>query len=178
LKKGRISSNPVYQTLESEMAVSSASAKVTPEAQLRSLIAKFGPEDQRLIRSVRSAMRKRLPTANELIYDYNTFFVIGYSPSEHGIESIASIAARADGVRLYLMNGPQLPDPKKLLVGSAKQVRFIHVEAASRLKHPDVEALIAAAIEHASVPLPSKGLGRLVTKASAATKRPRRKPAK
>lgn len=153
------------------MAAKTVSTKVTPEAQLRALIGKFDPEEQRLIRSVRSAVRKRLPAANELIYDYRTFFVIGYSPTENGIESIVSLAARPDGVRLYFMNGPKLPDPKKLLSGSAKQVRFIQVETASRLKHPDVEALIAATIKLASVPLPSKGRGKLVTKTSAAKRR-------
>ena len=134
------------------------------EAQLRSLIKKLDPKNQRLIRSVRSAVRKRLPTANELVYDYGTSLVIAYSPSDRGIEGIVSIAARTDGVRLYLMNGPRLPDPKKLLMGTGKQVRFIPVEAARRLKHPDVEALIAAAIGRASVQLPAKGSGRLVIK--------------
>jgi hypothetical protein len=160
------------------MAAKSVAAKVTPEAQLRSLIGKFDPKDQQLIRSVRSAVRKRFPTANELIYDYRTFFVIGYSPTENGIESIVSLAARPDGMRLYFMNGPKLPDPKKLLMGSAKQVRFIPVEAASRLKHPDVEALIAATIDLASIRLATKGSGRLITKTSAAKPRPSRKPAK
>ena len=160
------------------MATKSVGAKVTPEAQLRSLIAMFGPKDQRLIRAVRSAVRKRFPTANELIYDYRTFFVLGYSPSENGIESIVSIAARPDGVRLYFLNGPKLPDPKKLLMGSAKQVRFVQVEAASRIKHPDVEALIVAAIELSKIPLASKGSGRLVTKTSSAKPKPGRKKKK
>lgn len=159
------------------MAIKSAGSKVTPETQLRSLIEKFDPKTQRLIRSIRSAVRKRLPTANELIYDYRSFFVIGYSPSEHGIEGILTIAARPDGMRLYFAHGPQLPDPKKLLMGSGKQTRFIQLESASRLKHPDVEALIAATIKLASVPLASKGRGKLVTKTSAATKRPRRRAA-
>ncbi len=147
----------------------------TPEAQLRSLIGKFDAKRQRLIRSVRSAMRKRLPTANELVYDYRTFFVIGYSPTDRGIESVMSIAARGDGVRLYFLHGPELPDPKKLLLGSGKQTRFIPVESASRLKHPDVEALIAAAIAKTSKPLASKGRGTVVTKTSAAKKRTPRK---
>ena len=159
------------------MAVKSVEAKLTPEAQLKSLIEKLDPKHQQLFRSVRSAVRKRLPTANELVYDYGFSLVISYSPTEQGIEGILSIATRDGGVRLYLTNGPKLPDPKKLLIGSAKQVRYIPVEAASRLKHPDVEALIAAAIDRASVPLPSKGGGKLITKTSAANKRPRRKPA-
>lgn len=146
------------------MAVSSVDAKSTPEAQLRSLIEKFDPKDQRLIRSIRSAVRKRLPTANELVYDYNTFFVIGYSPTEHPTDGIVSLAARPDGVRLYFMQGPQLPDPKKLLEGSGKQARFIRVEAASQLADPDVEALIAAVIDRAGAPLPSEGRGRIVVR--------------
>ena len=157
------------------MAVSSVGAKGTPEAQLKSLIEKFDPKYQRFIRSVRSAVRKRLPTANELVYDYNTFFVIGYSPTDRPTEGIVSIAARADGMRLYLMQGPQLPDPKKLLMGSGKQTRFIRVEAARQLAHPDVEALIAAAIDQARTSLPSKGRGALIIRSVAAKKRPRRK---
>ena len=160
------------------MAVSPVGAKDTPEAQLRSLIEKFAPKDQKLIRSVRSAVRRRFPTANELVYDYNTFFVIGYSPTDRPTEGIVSIAARAEGVRLYLMQGPQLPDPKKLLMGSGKQTRFIRVEAARQLAHPDVEALIAAAIDQAGVPLPSKGRGRLVIRTFGGKRRPRRRLAK
>jgi hypothetical protein len=119
-----------------------------------------------------------LPTANELAYDYNSFFVIAYSPTDRAIDGILSFAARADGVRLYFMNGPQLPDPMTLLLGSGKQTRFIRVEAARQLAHPDVEALIAAAIDHAGVPLPSKGKGKLIIRASAAKQRPPRRPTK
>jgi hypothetical protein len=122
-------------------------------------------------------VRKRLPAANELVYDYGFSLVIAYSPTEQGIEGIVSISARADGVSLYFMNGPKLPDPKKLLIGSAKQVRFIPVESASRLKHPDVEALIAAAIDLAGVPLASKGSGKVVSKIAAAKKKASRKSA-
>jgi hypothetical protein len=153
------------------MAVKSAGAPVTPEAQLEFLIDKFEAKDQKLIRSVRSALRKRLPAANELVYDYGFSLVIAYSPTEQGIEGIVSTSARADGVSLYFTNGPKLPDPNKLLMGSAKMVRFIPVESVSRLKHPDVEALIAAAIDAATVPLPSKGSGKLIIKTFGAKKK-------
>src|SRR6202046_277668 len=150
------------------MAVNPVSANGPPEAQLRSLIENIDPKDQRLIPSVRSVMRKQLPTANELVYDYRTSVVIGYSPTHHGIDAIVAIAGRADGVSLYFNQGKNLPDPKKLLMGSGKQTRFIQVEAASELAHPDVEALIAAAIDLATVPLASKGCGTLIIKSTAA----------
>jgi hypothetical protein len=154
------------------------STKRTPEAQLRSYINRSDPKDQKLFRSVRAALRKRFPTANELAYDYNSFFVIAYSPTDRGIDGIVSFAARADGARLYLMHGPQLLDPKKLLLGSGKQARYVRVETARQLAHPDVEALIVAAIDHARVPLPSKGKGRLIIRTAATKQRSRRRPTK
>ncbi len=159
------------------MAVKTDSKTPAPEAQLRSFNGRFDPKHQKFIRSVRAALRKRFATANELAYDYSSFFVIAYSPTEQGIDGIVSIAARADGVDLYFSHGPQLPDPKKLLQGSGKQVRFVRLETARQLAHPDVKALIAAAIDYASVPLPSKGKGSLIIKTNktvAAKKRPRR----
>lgn len=142
--------------------------KPTPEAQLRSFIDRLDPEDQALFRSVRAAVRKRFPTANELAYDYSHSVVLGYSPTEHGIDGIVSIATRADGLRLYFNQGPQLPDPQRLLLGKGKQARYVRVDAASQLAHPDVEALIVAAIDRAAVPLPSSGKGRLFIRGAAA----------
>ena len=153
----------------------------TPETQLRSFIDRLDPKNQQVFRSVRSAVRKRFPTANELAYDYSSFVVIAYSPTEQGIDGILSIAGRADGVDLYFTRGPQLPDPKKLLRGSGKQVRFIRLESARQLVHPDVKALVQAAVEQASVPFPSRGKGKLIIKTNkmlAAKKRPRPRPAK
>ncbi len=160
------------------MTVKPDSKKPTPEAQLRSFIDRFDPKDQKLFRSVRAAVRKRFPTANELAYDYNHSVVIGYSPTDRGIDGIVSIALLVDGVRLYFMHGPQLPDPKRLLLGSGKQVRFVQVKSASELAHADVEALIAAASDLASVPLPSNEKGSLIIKSDAAKKQPRQRPTK
>ena len=152
--------------------------ELSPEAELRSFISRFDPKEQKAFRSVRAAVRKRFPTLNELAYDYPDSVVIGYSPTDRGIEAIVAISARADGVFLYLSHGPQLPDPKKLLQGSGKKTRFIRVDAAGQLGHPDVEALIVAAIDHATVPLPSNGKGKLIIQSSASRRRPRPKSTK
>jgi hypothetical protein len=146
--------------------------------QLRAFIDKFGPADQQLIRAVRSAVRKRLPTANELVWDNYNFFVIGYSPTERPTDSILSIAARANGVGLCFIQGARLPDPKGLLLGSGSQTRFIRLESASRLSHPDVEALIEAAIAGATKPFPANGRGKLVIRSIATKQRPRQRPSK
>ena len=143
--------------------------------QFRSFIEKFDAKDQRLIRAVRSAMRRRFPTANELVYDNYNFFVIGYSPSERPSDAIFSIAARASAVSLCFLHGAKLPDPKKLLQGAGTQTRFIRLESADRLAHPDVEALVATAIARAKTPLPVRGRGQLIIRSISAKQQPRRR---
>jgi hypothetical protein len=158
------------------MAASPASD--TPEARLQSLFGKFDAGEQALIGSIRSALRQRLPAANELVYDYGTFFVIAYSATEQPTQGIVSLAARPDGVRLYFMNGPGLPDPRRLLQGKGKQARFLVLDSAARVAHPEVEALIAAAIGHAAAPLPPGGRGSLFIRTFGGKQVPRPKPAK
>jgi hypothetical protein len=150
----------------------------SPETQLAAFIEKFDPKDQRLIRAVRAAVRKRIPTAHELVYDNYNFFVIGYSPTERPSDAIVSIAARANGVGLCFLQGASLPDPNKLLLGSGSQNRFIRMESASRLVEPEVEALVTAAIARARKPLPTSGRGKLVIRSISAKQQPRRRPAK
>ncbi|MDT4966900.1 MAG: hypothetical protein QOJ64_1637 [Acidobacteriota bacterium] len=160
------------------MTVKPESRKPTPEGELRAYVDKLDPKNQKLFRSVRAAVRKRFPTANELAYDYSQALVIGYAPADRGIDSIVAIRACATGVSLYFSQGPQLPDPKRLLRGSGKQTRFIQVEAASQLASPDVEALIAATIDQARIKLPSKGKGSLIIKSEGAKKPQRGRPSK
>jgi hypothetical protein len=170
----RIRSESAAHDGENVMASESGSKNRTPEAQLRSYIGKLDPKIQKVFRSVRAAVRKRIPTANELAYDYGNALVIGYSPADRGIDAIVAIRACATGVFLYFSQGPQLPDPKRLLRGSGKQTRFIQVQAASQLAHPDVETLIAATIAQARIPLPSNGKGSLIIKSNDAKKPPRK----
>ena len=160
------------------MAVKPDGSKLAPEAELQSYIDRLDPKDQKLLRSIRAAVRKRFPTAHELAYDYSSHVVIAYSSTDRAIDAILAIDGRADGVRLYFMHGPQLPDPKKLLQGQGSQVRFVQVEAASQLAHPEVKALIAAAVDKATAPLPANGKGGLIIKLTAAKKRSQGKPTK
>lgn len=160
------------------MPAKSHSANPTPEAQLRACIDRLDPKTQKLFRSVRAAVRKRFPTANELAYDYGSAIVIGYAPGDRGIDAIVAIRASDAGVSLYFNQGPKLPDPKGLLRGSGKQTRFIEVGSARQLSHPDVESLLAATTDQAKIPLPSTGKGSLIIKSDGKKKRPRRKSKK
>jgi len=145
------------------------------EAQLESFIEKFDPGNQSLIRSIRRAMRKLLPTANELVYDNYNFFVIGYSPTERPSDTIVSIAAAANGVGLSFYRGATLADPHKILLGSGAQNRFIRLPSVDVLSRPEVLALIKAAATGANAALPASGKGKLIIRSITAKQRPRRK---
>jgi hypothetical protein len=150
-----------------------AQQKVSAEAQLRAFIGKFDPKNQALIRAVRRAMRKRLPTATEMVYDNYNFFVIGYSPTDRPSEAVFSIAAYAKGVSLCFLQGARLADPDKLLRGSGSQTRAMPIASAADLDASGVKRLMAAALAQAK-PMPTSGRGKLVIRSISKKQRPRR----
>lgn len=146
----------------------------TPEQQLATFIGKFDSKNAALIRSVRKILRKRMPSANELVYDNYNFFVIGYCPSERPSDCIVSIAAAANGVGLSFYHGATLPDPHKLLLGSGVQNRFLRIDSPAIFTRPEIAALIAAAIAQSKTPLPTSGRGKLIIRSISRKQRPRR----
>jgi len=146
----------------------------SPAAELAGFIAKFDPAIAKRIRACRRTLRKRFPTAHELVYDNYNFLAIGFCSSERASDCIVSLAAQAKGVALSFYYGATLPDPHKLLQGSGNQNRFIRLESAAALLKPQVQQLLRAAVAQAKVPLPAAGRGRTIIKSISAKQRPRR----
>lgn len=136
------------------------------EQQLAGLIAKLQPGNQRLIKSLRKALRKRFPTVNELAYDYPNALVISYSPNQRGSDGIMAMSAGANGIRLFFNQGVSLPDPHGILLGDGRQTRYIQIEASKVLLRPEVESLLTAAVSKATIPLARSGSGELIIKSS------------
>lgn len=149
----------VKSKIETPVAAQPAAERRSAEAHLRTIIAKFAPDSLRLISAVRKALRKRLPTSHELIYEYRSWLVVSFSPSEQGFEGVFGIRADADGVQLYFNRGKELPDPEKLLRGSASLVRYIDLENAATLTRPAVVKLAEEAIARNTVPFATEGDG-------------------
>ena len=126
---------------------------------------------------MRRSLRKRLPTAHEVVYEYHNLgaVVISFSPNEHGYEGVLAIRASANGVKLYFNRGKELSDPEKLLQGSGKQTRSIDVEGASTLARPAVARLIEEAIARNRVPFSRGGRGSVVIRSASAKQGRRRK---
>ena len=148
---------------------------------MRTLIAKFAAAHLRLVSAMRRSLRKRLPTAHEVVYEYDNLgaVVISFSPNDHGYEGVLGIRADADSVKLYFNRGKELPDPERLLQGSAN-ARGIDMEGASTLARPAVARLIDEAIARNRVPFARAGRGWVVIRSASAkqpAKRRRRRPA-
>ena len=171
VKKEPSGRHSVQVKVEVPASTQSAVERRAPEAELRALIDRFTPAHLRLISAVRRWLQKRLPTANELVYEYRDCFVISYSPNEHGYEGVLAVRASADGIKLYFNSGKVLPDPGKLLHGSGKQTRWMHLEGASTLARPDVVCLIDAALAQNRVPFALSGRGSVVIRSTVAKQR-------
>ena len=142
--------------------------------QVEGFIDKFEPPMAKRIREVRAALRKRFPTAIEMVYDNYNFFVIGYGPTERASEYIVSLAANSKGVGLSFNHGADLPDPHGILQGSGSQNRFVRlVDGAKTLVDPHVAEAIDASVAIADVPF-QKEKGYTVVKSISAKQRPRR----
>jgi hypothetical protein len=146
----------------------------SPAKQLAAFISKFDPKIAKQIRDCRAILRKRFPTAFEIVYDNYNFFVIGYCSTERPKDCIASLAANSKGVGLSFYWGATLPDPHHLLQGSGTQNRFVRLPTPATLNDPQVAALITAAAAQGKVPLPASGPGVTIIKSISAKQRPRR----
>jgi hypothetical protein len=174
VKKEASGGRSVQLAVEVPGSTQSAVARRSAEAQVRTLIAKVAPAHLQLIGATRRRLRKRLPTAYEVVYEYRDCFVISYSPNERGYEGVLAIRASENGVRLYFNRGKELPDPLKLLQGSGSQTRWIPLEGASPLARPEVVRLIDEAIARNRVPFASAGRGSVVLRSASAKQRRRR----
>ena len=99
----------------------------SPAKQLAGFLAKFDPPVARLVRSARSSLRKRFPTAIEQIYDNYNFLAIGFCATERASDCVVSLAISPKGVALSFYYGSSLPDPHGILLGSGNQNRYVRL---------------------------------------------------
>jgi len=133
-----------------------------PATQFATLLARFSPQIVAFARRCMPKIRRALPGCMQLVYEYRHCVVVSFAQSQQGAEGIVALSIYPEEIRLYFHGGKFLPDPKRLLQGSAG-VRYVVLESASTIDHPDIKALFKAAIQYRKARLP---------RASAAAKSP------
>jgi hypothetical protein len=129
---------------------------------------------------LRAKLRKRLPGHSEVVYVYESqsSLVISYSPTENGYDAVCTLALYPSLVKLFFTGGPQLSkaDPKKLLKGSGKMVRYVELSSAADFDRAEIEALMAGRVE-ALERREANAKGSLIIKAEAQKQRRAKKAA-
>jgi hypothetical protein len=153
------------------MRMTQHAGPATEPRELVALLARFDPAIRSLVREARAKLRRRMPTAFELVYDNARALAIGFSSSERTSDTIVSLAVYARGVNLYFMYGAALSDPHNLLLGSGNRGRFVRLESVELLDTREIDDLLAAAIAEGDTPLPKSGGGRFIIKSVSPTRR-------
>ena len=148
----------------------------TPASELKGFIDRYTPDIAKLARGALTRMRKRLPTAHQLVYDNYNACGIGFGPTERPSDLIFSIVLYPQRVSLFFLQAMKsnLDDPQKLLQGSGSVVRFIPLDSAAQIDSAAVQRLMKQALAGAKVPLDRTGRGKLIIKSISARQRPRR----
>lgn len=145
------------------------------ETQLAGFFAMYEPAIARLGKALRAKLQARLPGLYEVVYLYERqkSLVISYSPTERGYEAVCSLALYPEQVKLFFAHGPLLSksDPKKLMRGSGKMVRYVPMDSAADLDRAEIEALMAAGLELAKLRLVAGARGSVIIKAEEQKKR-------
>jgi hypothetical protein len=108
------------------------------------------------------------------VYDNYQALAIGFGGSDRVKHVVVSLVVMARHVSLCFNYGAALANPDGLLTGGGNQVRFVRLPTAETLDDPRVEALIAAALAQAALPVDAGAPGGLVIKSISAKQRPRR----
>ena len=146
----------------------------TPAQQLAGFMDEYSPDIRAKAKDALARLRAAVPGATEMVYDTFNALVIGFCPGDRASEAILSIALYPRWVNLYFLDGVALSDPSKLLRGSGNRVRSIRLEDPKVIDTPAVKALISEAARNADAPFDPKRARRLVIKAIAPKRRPRR----
>ena len=142
----------------------------TVRKELDALIDNYEPQVAAQARAALAKLRRLLPGAFELVYNYNHALVIAFGASDKGHQAVFSIALYPQWITLFFGQGAKLLDPKGLLQGSGKQVRGIRLTSPKDLDTRDIKALMNAAL--ANQPIPKTTGGCLIIKSNAAAKVP------
>ena len=106
------------------------------------LLARYPDNIQALALEATRLLRRLLPGVEESADPTAGLIAFGYGPGYKGI--VCTLILGKTGVKVGLVRGSELDDPRGLLEGSGKVHRYIQMKSAADLRRPGVSALIKA----------------------------------
>jgi hypothetical protein len=106
-------------------------------------LARYPANVNELANAVRAFVRTTLPDAEETLDESGR--VVGYAVGAGYAGLVCTIIPSKTGVKLGIVRGAELPDPRRLLDGSGKRHRYIEFATPDDVGRPGIEALLRAA---------------------------------
>jgi hypothetical protein len=106
------------------------------------LLARYPDDVQALALEAIRLIRRLLPDVEESADATAGLIAFGYGPGYKGM--VCTLILSKSGVKIGLVRGSELDDPRGLLEGSGKVHRYIQMKSAADLRRPGLSALIAA----------------------------------
>jgi len=108
------------------------------------LVTKYPARVQALARSARGLILELLPGADQAVDSSGPYVGYGYGPGYTG--TICTLILSKQGVKLGLVRGADLADPRRLLAGSGKVHKYVALDAPADLRQPGLRPLIRSAV--------------------------------
>ena len=106
------------------------------------LLARYPGEVQTLAKEAAALLRRLLPGVEEGVDPAAGLFAYGFGPGYTGM--VCTLILSQKGVKLGLVRGAELDDPRSLLQGSGKVHRYVPLKTPADLRQAGLNALIAA----------------------------------
>lgn len=106
------------------------------------LLARYPDDVQALALEAIRLIRRLLPDVEESADATAGLIAFGYGPGYKGM--VCTLILSKSGVKIGLVRGSELDDPRGLLEGSGKVHRYIQMKSAADLRRPGVSALVKA----------------------------------
>ena len=111
---------------------------------VHTLLAPDPPAVRRLAVDARSLIVGAMPEVEETVDAPARVIGYGFGRGYQGM--VCTIILSKSGVKIGLVQGAELPDPRHLLGGKGKGHRYLEVNASSDLTKPGVKVLLKAAL--------------------------------
>jgi len=107
------------------------------------LLARYPEPIQELAAHARRFVRRVVPDITESVDATAPLFGYGHGPGYRG--AVATLILSQTGVKLGLVGGANMPDPRGLLEGEGKVHRYVQLRHVKDLEQPGISALLKLA---------------------------------
>jgi len=108
------------------------------------LLARYPEDVQEVALAAREFVRGALPDAEETVDGPANLLGYQYGPGYKGL--ICTLMMSSTGVKLGIVRGAELSDPRGLMAGSGKVHRHVPLSHVTDLKQPGLKQLLKAAL--------------------------------